>query len=431
MPARVTARRVPARPGASSAPPGKAAKGGGRQQAQAQAAKQGAVDLQTAVAAAKQLLRISVFNILFAREIFPGDAFAQVSVAKLNNLSCNVLNPKHSPHALRVIDWLAHGVSDALDRRYLHRLRLTISAEPAGRDLLEEYSFKFSYSADSAVELRVDASKKAGPERVHFVPVSTADDLRKQISQLSRLLITAMATFDVLPAEKHFNIILDYLPHCPADYEPPYFGVNTEHGQFAEEPFALRLGGVGTEDLAVGLNIKSRAVSGQPKAVPRARPAPPPAGPTGAARPPAKARAKAAARLPAGGECRESLATEMSSPPEHGLADLRLADPAEPALDRRTGNPPLDLSLPVLSDGEEGASDVTRDPEDGEANAAAAAAFDDDETQDPSLVWPTQQTQDTWATDVSRQSKRKSSKGLPVGARKQKKSRQELMTQGR
>ena len=110
---------------------------------------------------------------------------------------------------------------------------------------------------------------------------------------------------------------------------------------------------------------------------------------------------------------------------------LRLADPAEPALDRRTGNPPLDLSLPVLSDGEEGASDVTRDPEDGEANAAAAAAFDDDETQDPSLVWPTQQTQDTWATDVSRQSKRKSSKGLPVGARKQKKSRQELMTQGR
>ena len=132
-----------------------------------------------------------------------------------------MLNPKHSPHALRVIDWLAHGVSDALDRRYLHRLRLTISADPAGRDLLEEYSFKFSYRADSAVELRVDASKKAGPERVHFDPVSTADGLRKQISQLSRLRITAMATFDVLPAEKHFNIILDYLPHCPADYEPP------------------------------------------------------------------------------------------------------------------------------------------------------------------------------------------------------------------
>lgn len=122
------------------------------------------------------------------------------------------------------VDWLEHGVFDALQKRYLEVVLLEIyEATPAGesrklskncdldasRKLLECFSFSVSYSGDGASfalaseDARGDTSK----------PIEPKAQIKQNTSDVVRLLIELSSTLRPLPPNRVISVKVSLIAH--------------------------------------------------------------------------------------------------------------------------------------------------------------------------------------------------------------------------
>ena len=259
-----------ARGGGGAAPPAalsqpRAAAVGGGSPAPAQALAQ-RVDEQTSLQMTRQLLRLSLYNIAYGRALFPARCFAEREVRELDSMRVQVIRPGSDPEAGRLLEWMEKGAFDALQRRYLRRLKFALSEDAAGTRLLEEYSFTFAYSAGGDVRLEIErggSPQAAAVRAVARAEAPTAKEVKQQICMITRLLVSLMGTLDTVPAERHLQMELFYYDErTPEDYEPPFFAANRAPGRFSATPFAVDIGRAQTTFHAVGIRVKSALVAG-------------------------------------------------------------------------------------------------------------------------------------------------------------------------
>ena len=214
----------------------------------------------------RQLLRLSLYNIAFGRALFPAHCFAERKVRELDSMRVQVLRANSDPEAARLLEWMEKGAFDALQRRYLRRLKFSLSEDAAGTRLLEEYSFTFAYSTGGDVQLEIERGGSPQAAAVHAVASAqtpTAGEIKKQVCTLTRLLVSLMGTLDTVPAQRHLQMELFYYDErTPKDYEPPFFAANPAPGRFTAAPFAVDIGRAQTPFHSVGIRVKSALVAG-------------------------------------------------------------------------------------------------------------------------------------------------------------------------
>ena len=222
-------------------------------QEQAEATITKSMSFQTA----KNLLRISLFQIAFIRNLFPSSYFSDRTI--FEDLSVKVLKPKCQTSA-RLVEWMEKGVCEALYKEYLKCLRFGISRDDQGKDLIEEYVFTFAYQADGEIRLQILNSIKKSP--VNTLATESAKQLKGQVSKMTRLLVALMASFDPLPETKHISLHLEYYEtRTPKSYEPPFFEAAPKLPHFQQKPFSMGLGACQTKDVCIGMKAKTTAVS--------------------------------------------------------------------------------------------------------------------------------------------------------------------------
>ena len=206
---------------------------------------------------AKNLLRISLFQIAFIRNLFPSSYFSDRTVFK--DLSVKVLNPRCGV-SKRLVDWMEKGVCEALYKEYLKCLRFGITRDKEGKDLIEEYVFTFAYQADGEIRLQILNSIKKSP--VNPVATESIGQLKDQVCKMTRLLVALMASFDPLPGTKFVSLHLEYYEtRTPKSYEPPFFEAAPKLPHFEHKPFSMGLGACQTKDVCIGMKAKTTAVS--------------------------------------------------------------------------------------------------------------------------------------------------------------------------
>ena len=268
---------------------------GGRTPGQAQAQGQ-RVDRRTSLQMTRQLLRLSLYNIAFNRSLFPGDCFAQREVSELESMRIHVLRPGSDPEVSRLLEWMEKGAFDALQRQYLRRLKFAVSKDEAGTDLLEEYSFSFTYTDRGDVQLDIECgSSQALAQAVAPAVAPVASEVKKQVCNLTRLLVSLMSTLEAVPDERHLQMELFYYDErTPAAYEPPFFCANEAPGVFQKTPFAVDIGRAQTSFHQVAVRVKSTLVAGDLHRIGEEKPLPVRANPK---EPPAIATAPSSGQL--------------------------------------------------------------------------------------------------------------------------------------
>ena len=71
-------------------------------------------------------------------------------MANLDNMDLMMLQP-HSDETKRMIGWLETDVNMALTNGYLHRLHFCVTRDVDGTDLIEQYTYTFTYGDTGAV----------------------------------------------------------------------------------------------------------------------------------------------------------------------------------------------------------------------------------------------------------------------------------------
>ena len=204
----------------------------------------------------KNLLRISLFQIAFIRNLFPSSFFSERTI--FDDLNVKILNPKCEV-SKRLVDWMEVGVCEALYKEYLKCLRFGITSNDKGNELIEEYVFTFAYQPDGEIRMQILNSIKKSP--VNALNDSTVMQLKGQVSKMTRLLIALMASFDPIPGEKNIAVHLEYYERTPKSYEPPFFEAAPNLPKFECKPFSMGLGACQTRDICIGMKAKTTAVS--------------------------------------------------------------------------------------------------------------------------------------------------------------------------
>jgi hypothetical protein len=156
-----------------------------------------------------------IFLVLF-KDVFPESDFASDSFA---DVPVRVLRPQ-SAHAKEVQGWLIDGVYDALKRKYVSKVQLSIgAAHDSSAQFFEEYSFCISYN-DGAPVVALDFPSNGGS-----VSLASAEELQyNRVTRMLRSMVTFLTPMpDLIDDDKRVSMRLLYTPDCPPDYEPCYF----------------------------------------------------------------------------------------------------------------------------------------------------------------------------------------------------------------
>ena len=205
------------------------------------------VTQQQSTAFVKKLLAIAVSNIAYMRVLFPDKAFSDRC---LEGLNLKILkNDKAYPPVVEMVDWLK-GVFDALDKKYLRMLVLGFhrnSTDP--NTLLEMYTFKFSYTDATEIEVY------SGDRKVSTA--STAGQTKKATISLLRNMIVLIETLKPLPEDARVTMKLFYYDNVtPENYEPPGFReAETDFICMEGNPTKFRFQGVTTPFHSMQLRV--------------------------------------------------------------------------------------------------------------------------------------------------------------------------------
>ncbi|KAG0028041.1 HORMA domain-containing protein 1 [Podila clonocystis] len=192
-----------------------------------------AVSQEQSLAITKKVLRSSLGCIMYLRGVFPETVFEddnehQVRIKRL-------IRGQH-PEADLLLNWLEHGIFDALSRQYLRQLVVGISLDLGETEktqqggsndkMVETYTFNFSnQDGHPSVQLEAPSERGSGPGQLRQAPtLQTVAQVQGSVAQILRRLIVYTQTLEALTAEKFVNIRLYYWRDItPADYEPPGF----------------------------------------------------------------------------------------------------------------------------------------------------------------------------------------------------------------
>ncbi|KAF9333473.1 DNA binding protein [Podila minutissima] len=227
------------------------------------------VSQEQSLAITKKVLRSSLGCIMYLRSMFPDEAFEddnehQVRIKRL-------VRGQHSEADL-LLDWLEHGIFDALSRQYLRQLVVGISLDlgetkmvqqdSSNDKMVETYTFNFLYQGGHpSVQLEAPSENVSGSGQHSQAPtLQRVAQVQGSIAQMLRRLIVYTQTLEALTAEKFVNIRLYYWRDItPADYEPPGFGAcrpGCDPFQIESPAAKISLGKVSTGYHSLDLHIQ-------------------------------------------------------------------------------------------------------------------------------------------------------------------------------
>ncbi|CBK23857.2 uncharacterized protein [Blastocystis hominis] len=224
-----------------------------------------AVTQQQSLAVVKNMIRTSISEICYLRNLFDEDCFCKKNYA---GIMINALHPMdtkegsephiHNSEAWQLTRWLEEGVFDALEKRYLRGLVFAIYDNPENKSqsrLIETYSYAFTYPDTQHIQLEV----KQNNER----SVVSTDGVKNQAVILLRTLITLCSTLSPLPRERWITLQLYYYDDItPPDYQPAYFedtadsSIRPGDSSFISDPFVIEAGRLRTPFHAMCMKVR-------------------------------------------------------------------------------------------------------------------------------------------------------------------------------
>lgn len=164
------------------------------------------VSQEQSLAITKKVLRSSLGCIMYLRGMFPDEAFEddnehQVRIKRL-------VRGQHSEADL-LLDWLEHGIFDALSRQYLRQLVVGISLDLGETEMIQQgssndkmvetYTFNFLYQdGHPSVQLEAPSEKVSGSGPHSQAPtLQTVAQVQSSIAQMLRRLIVYTQTLEV------------------------------------------------------------------------------------------------------------------------------------------------------------------------------------------------------------------------------------------
>jgi len=172
---------------------------------------------QKSITFLKQMIALQTSHIVFLRGIFDEQEFKDRFIG---DLKIKMLRDKESDENIHLlIEWLK-GCFDALEKKYLKSVTLTIHDPEQPRDnAIESYTFSVGYKDDQVGSVSMHRNGK---------PVSDESFSEKGLKEASIDCLTklcdAVEVLDVLPDEVVLNMELAYYDdRTPDDYEPKGF----------------------------------------------------------------------------------------------------------------------------------------------------------------------------------------------------------------
>ncbi|GJN88507.1 hypothetical protein Rhopal_001473-T1 [Rhodotorula paludigena] len=217
-----------------------------------------AVTLRTSLQ--QELLEAGIGCVAFLRGLLPEDSFEDYKLlaprppvsrssttgkddedkskqAQPSSVRVKKLRRGVSLEADKLLDYLELGATQAIEKGYLHQLIFAIYLDPDDpTNLVESYTFTFSYETDA----EGNKASRSKPELVvqdqlsgmvispsaygtTKEPPRKEGDVKRQVQQMIKNLITSTQVLDELPRRRFLNIRLFYTDETPPDYEPPCF----------------------------------------------------------------------------------------------------------------------------------------------------------------------------------------------------------------
>ncbi|KMU87676.1 hypothetical protein CIHG_06069 [Coccidioides immitis H538.4] len=122
-----------------------------------------------------------------------------------------------------ILNLLEYGVFDALGKRVLEAVQLTISRERnTPLQVLESYTFTFAYKVDGKHKVTNLASVSLDDGKC-TMEMGTLRSAKVGLEMIIRRLITLSTILPNLPSKRFLHIHLFYTEDCPLEYEPPGF----------------------------------------------------------------------------------------------------------------------------------------------------------------------------------------------------------------
>ena len=218
---------------------------------------------QQSIALTRNIMRVSISSIAYLRGMFDAGNF---SIKDVGGTHCWVLESEDlHPNAKAIIDWMDHGVFDALKRGFLDRCVLVVSADAEGENTIEAWSL--SVGENNTINL----TKDAGGESTRSVAKPSAlrpltqQDLLKLSSMMLRQMVVLLQTMPQLPDQYWLSMHLTYKEGTPNEYEPE--GFDPAPGgcglRFASRPMRLGIGpAITTPHHSLGVELLSEQLDG-------------------------------------------------------------------------------------------------------------------------------------------------------------------------
>ena len=188
----------------------------------------------------KKQITATVSNVMFVRGLFDEDDYDMKSFdgVPLRILKANPKNPMAQKAASHL-----RGAFDALEKRYLRKLKMVIYLDPKKPDEAHEvYSVKVSYP-DGLPALDVDGLGRG----------------KRSASDLLRTTLELTEGLDPLPNTVYIRFRMDYYDeNTPEDYEPPGFERPSKDLVLPEGTRSLRAGSVLTSFHKLGVKVEAK-----------------------------------------------------------------------------------------------------------------------------------------------------------------------------
>ncbi|CAK0773434.1 hypothetical protein CVIRNUC_004065 [Coccomyxa viridis] len=168
-----------------------------------------------------------------------------------------MLLPGKNKDALRLLEWVEHGLHDAVEKGFLDTMTFGLSRDADQKELIEQFKYNFSYDVNG-----VTMADSFGTDVAIPLSQSSQGDMKTvkyQIVRMMRMLIQICTTLGALPEERYIFMKLTYTEATPDDYEPPFFRHIEDDGtgRFSTRPFSMDLGMVKTNYHGVMLSVRS------------------------------------------------------------------------------------------------------------------------------------------------------------------------------
>ncbi|TMW55546.1 hypothetical protein Poli38472_010428 [Pythium oligandrum] len=213
----------------------------------------------------RNMIRVSVSEICYLRNLFPDDMFKERIYADMH-IKClapqKEKTSKDAEDALLVTRWLEDGVFEALEKKYLETLIFCIystSVTKQPHELLESYTYKIQHASSGSTKL---ATSFTGSNSMDCSP----ENVKAQAIQMIRSLVSLVNSLDPLPEQRLITIKMIFNSDCPQGWQPKYFERATpEYSSAVASPsLKLSIGKLVTPHHSVVMELEATDVTVDP-----------------------------------------------------------------------------------------------------------------------------------------------------------------------